>query len=159
MDQEDEVRHPAVQGQGQLGQPVGTQGALVPTPKTPLRKFLEGVSEAFQGLKKSLRVTLRWFLRWFLPRLFVVFIALILFGGWIQVQPLKRAAGWLHPLERVNAYSWCISTNEGWPSVGQDYPAGPQAPSVRIAPGLWCNPRSPTRGVAGKMRILFPHLD
>ncbi len=140
--------------------PEKTTSALVPTLKTPLRKFFEGVSEAFQGLKKSLRVTLRWFLRWFLPRLFVVFIALILFGGWIQTQPLKKAAGWVQLSERRSARSWCQSSaSSGWVSYGMPYPPNAETPSVKISPwGVWCNANSPTKGVVLRMKKLFPDL-
>ncbi len=132
--------------------------AIVATPKSFWRKSFEAFQGLWEGSCKALQGFCRWTLQWFLPRLLVGTTALILFGGWIQLQPLRAAANWLHPRERVNALSWCISTKEAWPSVGQAYPPGDQAPSVRIAPGIWCNSFSPNRGIATQMRTLFPDL-
>ncbi len=133
--------------------------AIVATPKSFWRKSFEAVQGLWEGSCKALQGVCRWILRWFIPHVAVVFTALILFGGWIQLQPLKAAANSVHPRERVNAISWCWNTREAWPSVGQAYPPpGDQAPSVRIAPGLWCNAFHPTKGVATQMRRLFPDL-
>ncbi len=150
---ETEEAQPLVQEVGPS--PTSTMGALVATPKPPWKKVLEAVQGLKRGTCKALQGFCRWVTTWFIPHVAVALLALILFGGWIQIQPLKAAGNWAHPRESLNAYSWCAT--EGWRSYGQSYPL-PQAPSVRIAPGVWCNPRSPTKGVATPMRRLFPHL-
>ncbi len=135
-----------------------TSVALVTTPKPPWKRVFEAFQALWKGTCKTLQGFCRWVTTWFIPHVAVALLALILFGGWVQLQPLRAAADWLHPMQRASALSWCISTKEGWPSVGQAYPPGDQAPSVPIAPGLWCNAFHPTKGVATQMRRLFPDL-
>lgn len=149
---------PSVILEGDSTPPKITGGVLLPParpPQKPLQRFFTALLE---GLKKGFGV-LGLILKWFLPRVLAVFLGLILFGGWIQTQPLKKAAGWVQLSERRSARSWCQSSaSSGWVSYGMPYPPNAETPSVRIAPRIWCNAHSPTKGVALKMKKLFPHL-
>ncbi len=147
-------------GQGPLDTPNAQTTAIVATPKPIWRRVFETLQDALCGILRFSKKAFVWTTTWFMPRVLAVFLALILFGGWIQVEPFKRmAASWLHPLERMNARSWCQSgASGGFISRWTPYPPNEETPSVRIAPWLWCNAHSPTKGVAFKMKKLFPHL-
>jgi hypothetical protein len=142
--------------EGESGPSQATAGGLARRP------LWRNVLDALLGAPRKLQTTLcgwflrilRWILQWFVPRVLVGVVSL--WGFWMLFQIPQIVGDWVHPLERVNAFFWCINPNTAI-SIGQPYPLT-QAPSVQIAPWLWCNPRSPTGGVAGKMRILFPHL-
>jgi hypothetical protein len=140
--------------------PTSTAGALVSTPKPLWKRGFE----AFQDLKRGTCKALRGFcgfLKTFTFWVMVLLVALSIWGKFVEIQPLKAARNWLHLSERRSARSWCQSAaSSGWVSYGETpYPPSAETPSVRIAPRIWCNAHSPTKGVALKMKKLFPHLN